>query len=328
MFRNRFFLFMAISLVLALLVFGAGYAMVQYLASSIIPRSKAEFLYIERGDSLSRVARKAAEIGLVEKPWHFKLVTRWRGVDRRMFAGEYAVEPNVALADVLNTILNQQTYKRRFVVPEGASSRDVIRILENSFGIEMAKELPLPREGSLLPETYFYERGERATDLIERMQRQMVLVSTKLWQNRSFDTPLKTLEEAIILASIIEKETGQSDERSLVSAVFLNRLEKGMRLQSDPTVIYGIAHGAALGRPLSRADLRKDTPYNSYRRSGLPPTPIANPGHASIKAALNPADVSYIYFVADGSGGHAFAETLGEHNQNVARWRQLELKRE
>lgn len=325
MFQSRFFMLLAVSVALVLLAFTTSYGVVHYLATSINPRTETRFLFIERGDSLSRVAQKAMDTGLVQAPWHFKLVTRWRGVDRQMFAGEYAIEPGASLRSALDLILSQQTFKRRLVVPEGASSSDLVAILENSFGVEMMG-LTVPDEGSILPETYFYERGESAKTLVQRMQRQMMQVSSELWQNRAFDSPLKTVEEAIILASIIEKETGQAEERPLVAAVFVNRLNRGMRLQSDPTVVYGISQGNPLGRALTRGDLRRDTPYNSYRRDGLPPTPIANPGRASLEAALNPATVPYLYFVADGSGGHAFAETLNEHNRNVARWRQLELK--
>jgi UPF0755 protein len=189
----------------------------------------------------------------------------------------------------------------------------------------LAGDVALPREGSLLPETYNVARGMMRTALVAKMMADQTRAIDALWPTRQKNLPFKTKKEALILASIVERETGVSSERPQVAAVFVNRLKKRMRLQSDPTIIYGLVGGkGALGRPIRRSEIRRKTAYNTYRINGLPPTPIANPGRASIAAVLNPADSKALYFVADGTGGHAFAETLEQHNKNVRRWRQIE----
>ena len=186
----------------------------------------------------------------------------------------------------------------------------------------------LPAEGSLAPDSYEVRKGDTRANVIERMQSAQEVLVAAAWAGRSEDLPLASAEEMLVLASIIEKETGVPEERGQVASVFVNRLNRGMRLQTDPTVIYGITEGkGVLGRGLRQSELRKATPWNTYVIEGLPPTPIANPGRASIEAAVNPDQSSYVFFVADGTGGHAFAETLDEHNANVAKWRQIEAER-
>jgi UPF0755 protein len=181
-----------------------------------------------------------------------------------------------------------------------------------------------PGEGELLPETYMFARGTTRTEIIERMRSDMAALLAELWESRQEGLPLESPEEALILASIIEKETAVPDEYGLVAGVFVNRLRRGMLLQTDPTVIYAITRGEGpLGRQLLRRDLEVDDPYNTYRYPGLPPGPIANPGRGALEAALDPAETDYLYFVADGTGGHAFARTLDEHNRNAARWRRI-----
>lgn len=321
--RNRFFSAFTILAAIMLLAFGIGHGLMRYIESQVIERDAAVLLYIEPGWTVRDVAKAAESLNLVKESWHFRLISRWKSADRFLFAGEYEITPDSSLRDVLEQIRSQQTYKRRLVIPEGASVREVEEIFSNSFGLDMSG-FQLPLEGSLLPETYFYERGTSANQLISRMQTAMTASLDTLWAVRAGDLPFYSADEALVLASIIEKETAVPKERRQVAAVFVNRLKRNMRLQTDPTVIYGITHGVPLGRPLSRSDLQTDTPYNTYLHRGLPPTPIANPGRASIEAALNPAVVSYLYFVADGTGGHAFATTLDEHNRNVARWRQIQ----
>jgi UPF0755 protein len=182
-----------------------------------------------------------------------------------------------------------------------------------------------PPQGSLLPETYFFENGETRAAMLARMQKAMTDALAELWPQRAENLPFDTPEQAVVLASIVEKETGVAAERPQVASVFVNRLRRGMPLQSDPTVIFALTGGEAdLGRPLLRADLQVDHPVNTYVVNGLPPTPIANPGRASLEAVLNPAETDFLYFVADGTGGHAFARTLAEHNRNVARWRAVQ----
>ena len=321
--RNRFFNAFAILIAVAALAFGTGFGAMRQIQGHVIQRESPVLLYIEPGWTVRDVARAAKRLNLVRHEWHFRLVSRWRSTDRLLFAGEYEVSPGASLADVMTQIMYQRTHKRKLVVPEGTSVREVAAIMEGSFGLDMAG-FQLPAEGSLLPDTYFYERGTTANQLIFRMQDAMMASLDELWSARAGDLPFYSTEDALVLASIIEKETAVPEERRQVAAVFVNRLKKNMRLQTDPTVIYGITHGLPLGRALTRSDLQTDTPYNTYRHRGLPPTPIANPGRASIEAALNPATVSYLYFVADGTGGHAFAVTLDEHNRNVARWRQIQ----
>lgn len=325
MMRNRFLFILTIIVATSLLLFGVGHGLLRHIVGASGTNSQTEYLIIEPGTSVNSVAVQAVELGMVTKAWHFKLVVRWRGLDRSLYAGEYVVPAHAALADVLTTIEKQDTFKRRFIVPEGASVADIEALLIETFGL-LSSGYIRPAEGSLLPETYYYERGDTAADLIGRMQEALQEEFDKLWRVRASDLPFTDQQQALVLASIVEKETGVASERSLVAAVFINRLKKNMRLQSDPTVIYGISAGAPLERALTRRDLRTDTPYNSYRRSGLPPTPITNPGRAAIAAVLNPANVPYLYFVADGTGGHAFAETLDEHNKNVARWRLIEKR--
>lgn len=210
------------------------------------------------------------------------------------------------------------------VVAEGATSWQAVTGL-NALDILEGEVTEIPAEGTLAPDSYEVRPGTEVAEVVERMQSAQARILAEAWAERADGLPLETPEEALILASIIEKETGVADERRQVASVFVNRLRQGMRLQTDPTVIYGVTEGkGVLGRGLRRSELDRPTPWNTYTIDGLPPTPIANPGRASIEAALNPAETEYTYFVADGTGGHAFATTLAEHNRNVARWREIE----
>lgn len=321
--RSRLSQSFILVIVAILWLFGVGHGLMRHIANTPHSRAADEILYIEPGAAVGQVAMEAARLGLVRAPWHFKLITRWKGLERSLYAGEYELPAGASLGEFLAQVALQNTFKRRIVVPEGASVAEITNLLQSGFGVDLRGYVP-PEEGTVLPETYFYERGDTAVAIVERMQQAFNIVFEEMWAARAPDLPYQSKKDAIILASIVEKETAVANERSLVAAVFTNRLRKGMRLQSDPTVVYGITGGLPLGRPITVGDLRSDTPYNSYRRSGLPPTAIANPGREAIMAALNPAASSFLYFVADGSGGHAFATTLEEHNRNVARWRQIE----
>ncbi len=223
-------------------------------------------------------------------------------------------------------VVAQLDTRYRITVAEGATSWQVWDALNRAEFLE--GDLPdVPDEGSLATESYEVRRGAQRAGLIDEMQRRQAAILAAAWENRAEGLPLASPEEALILASIVEKETGQPEERRQVASVFVNRLRAPMRLQTDPTVIYGITRGeGVLGRGLRRSELDAMTPYNTYRIDGLPPTPIANPGRASIEAALNPDDTPYLYFVADGTGGHAFATNLADHNRNVARWREIEAQ--
>lgn len=235
-------------------------------------------------------------------------------------AEEAAPAKYQAVADAVGT-------RFRVTLAEGATSWQVVEALKRADFLtgEVAE---VPGEGSLAPDSYEVRKGSARAELLTDMQEAQTSILTELWQSRQDGLPLETPEEALVLASIVEKETGQAEERGLVSSVFVNRLNQGMRLQTDPTVIYGITEGrGALGRGLRQSELRRATPYNTYVIEGLPPGPIANPGRDAIAAALNPEDSRYLFFVADGTGGHAFAETLAQHNENVAKWRQIEAER-
>ncbi|MGC9417798.1 MAG: endolytic transglycosylase MltG [Rhodovulum sp.] len=216
----------------------------------------------------------------------------------------------------------------RVTLAEGVTSWQVVEELKAADFLNGELE-ELPAEGTLAPDSYEVSEGTRRNELVAEMQARQSAILDELWADRADGLPIETPQDALILASIVEKETGVPEERRQVASVFVNRLRQGIRLQTDPTVIYGLTEGKApLGRGIRQSELRRETPWNTYVIAGLPPTPIANPGRASIEAALNPADTDYLFFVADGTGGHAFAQTLAEHNENVARWREIEAERQ
>jgi UPF0755 protein len=245
------------------------------------------------------------------------------GRDRDLRAGEYAFPARATPQGVIAMLAKGETVARRLTVAEGLTVSEIFDLLQSTEAL-VGDLPPPPEEGSLLPETYFYAYGDARVGLVRRMEEAMRATLDDLWSRRAEGLPFRTRREALILASIVDKETGVADERDKVAAVFINRLRRGMRLQADPTVIYGLTEGdGALGRELNRVDWEHDSAYNTYQVDGLPPGPIGNPGRASIEAVLRPANVDYLYFVADGSGGHAFARTLAEHNRNVAQWRKI-----
>lgn len=308
---------------LMMLVLVAAWLYLNSLANAAGPLNETKLFYIEPGSSLSEIAKNAEGQGLVKAAWQFKWIARLKRADRALYAGEYEAPANATISQILSIVASQKRFQRKLSVPEGLSVIQIEALLKASEGLDM-QGYERPKEGALLPETYFYERGDSVQKLINRMQQAMQSTLMQVWNLNSVSAPVDTPEDALILASIIEKETALAAERPLVAAVFANRLKQGMRLQSDPTVVYGLTQGLPLGRGITRADLRSETDFNTYRVKGLPPEPIANPGRASIEAAINPANVGYLYFVADGTGGHAFAETLDEHNRNVAHWRKIE----
>ena len=278
---------------------------------------------IVRGAGLRAIAASLAEADVVRYPLLFVAVAKWDESHDNLKAGEYNFPPRISPADVLAKIRSGRVVIRHITIPEGLASARIIELLAQAGGLTGALAAS-PPEGSLLPETYDYVWGNTRAGLIRRMAAAQKTALEALWRERQSGLPLTSQRDALILASIVEKETGAMPERARVAAVFLNRLRHGMRLQSDPTVIYALTSGKGpLGRNLSRVDLAIDHPYNTYRIKGLPPGPITNPGRAAITAVLNPANGTELYFVADGRGGHAFAKTLREHNRNVAQWRRL-----
>jgi UPF0755 protein len=292
------------------------------------PSVSETVVVLPRGAGLDEITARLKAAGVIERPWLFRLAVRLKGQDRALKAGEYAFPAGATPASVINMLARGETVPRRLTVAEGLTVVEVIRLLAETDGL--SGELPEPPpEGSLLPETYFYALGDERAELVRRMQQGMRRLLDELWPGRAEALPLADRQQALVLASIVDKETGVAGERGAVAAVFYNRLRNGMRLQSDPTVIYGLTRGnGPLDRELTRADWLHDSPYNTYRIEGLPPGPIGNPGRAALEAALNPDDVDYLYFVADGSGGHAFGRTLDEHNRNVAKWRRIKNGRQ
>ena len=292
------------------------------------PLAESRTLIIPKGSGLAEIARQLEAAGVIDRPLVFRLGVRRDGLARSLRAGEYEFPAHISMRDAARLLGSGRTVRRRLTVAEGLTASQVLALVRGADGLEGQVPDAGIREGSLLPETYFYGWGDSRSDIVRRMREAMAATVARLWQNRAEGLAVNSPREAVILASIIEKETGLAAERPRVSAVFHNRLRRGMRLQSDPTVVYALTHGAGpLGRPLTRADLAVTSPFNTYVHGGLPPGPIANPGIASIEAALNPARTRDLYFVADGNGGHLFARTLAEHNRNVARWRRLQRDR-
>lgn len=238
--------------------------------------------------------------------------------------GEYAFHKNASLRDVIGTIVEGKVVQHAVTIPEGLTSEQIVaRVTENEIFAGSVREMP--REGTLLPETYKFPRGTTRESVIQRMQQTQKRVLAEIWERRNPDTPLKSPEQLVTLASIVEKETGRADERTRVASVFINRIRQKMKLQSDPTIIYGLAGGkGTLGRPIKRSEIQQPSPYNTYVIEGLPPGPIANPGRASLEATANPARTRDLFFVADGSGGHSFSESYDVHQRSVARLRAIE----
>ncbi len=293
------------------------------------PGPLAEPLRIDvaRGERFASVVERLEDDGAISSGFIFRMGARYTGSDDGLKFGEYEIPAGASMASILELLNRGGNVFRQIVVPEGWTSWQVVEMLRAQE--ELTGEIPeIPAEGSLAPAGYDYQKGDSRAGILERMHDKQLEYLAEAWIQRDPDLPLGTPEELLVLASIVEKETGLAEERGLVASVFVNRLERGMRLQTDPTVIYGITKGeGTLGRGLRRSELNAPTEYNTYVIDGLPPTPIANPGREAIMATANPPDSPFLFFVADGTGGHAFAETLEEHNQNVAVWRRLEAER-
>ena len=306
---------------LAVILVLAGWLYVRSEFDKPGPARSERSLVLPQGLGAWDIADRLADAGVIDDPTLFVAGLWLEDRQHALKAGEYAFESLITPRGVMEKLVAGDTVVRRLTVAEGMTSAEIVAALGAAPGLT-GEIADVPAEGSLLPETYHYALGDSRTALIERMERAMAGLVEELWQGRDPQVGLDNAREAVVLASVVEKETATAEERPLIAGVFLNRLRTGMRLQSDPTVIYALTGGeGSLGRPLTRADLKVESPYNTYRRGGLPLGPIANPGRAALAAVLHPAETSALYFVADGSGGHAFAETLDEHNRNVARWR-------
>ncbi len=305
-------------------VFGAVFvwAYAQFVRTG--PLAAPKTVIIPRGAGLDDIAAQLAGAGVLSDPLIFRIGAWLAGRDKSLRAGEYMFAARISPRQAVALLQRGKTVVRRLTVAEGLTTAQILAQLKRTEGLEGDIPSP-PGEGTLLPETYHFSYGERRDAMVARMREAMGETFARLWESRAPGLPLKTPREALILASIVEKETALPDERGRIAAVFLNRLAKGMRLQSDPTVVYALTGGLGpLGRPLTRADLKTPSPFNTYLIDGLPPGPVSNPGRAAMAAVLDPPETDDLYFVADGAGGHVFARTLGEHNRNVVRWRKIQ----
>ena len=283
-------------------------------------------ILINRGAGSGQVAYQLANAGIIRYPWLFKIAARLKGLDKNLKAGEYLFAAHISMADVLSQMSRGEVLYRKLTLPEGLTTAQMLNIIrDNEF---LSGEITEnPAEGSLLPETYSFFRGDSRDSIIVQAKEAMQSALSEVWAKRDETVPVKNVQELLILASIVEKETGVADERPLVASVFVNRLRKGMRLQTDPTVIYALTGGKTeLERVLTKRDLLIDNPYNTYKYYGLRPAPICNPGRAALEAAAHPEISNYLYFVANGTGGHNFAASLNEHNRNVSSWKKQRQK--
>lgn len=317
------FVLRVLVLLLLLALVGAGAA--GWVYSRFIgpgPLAASTAVIIPKGGNIAEVLVRQGVVGQAEV---FKIGVRLFGPHATFKAGEYLFPAKVSPRDAAAILASGKTVVRRLTIAEGLTTTQVLAQIKATDGLDGALPEALPGEGELLPETYHFSYGDGRKEMVRRMSESMDRTLKELWENRAPDLPFKTQEEALVLASIVEKETGLPAERPRIAGVFINRLRKAMKLQSDPTVIYGITNGSGpLERALSRADLKEATAYNTYAIDGLPPGPICNPGRDALAAVLRPAATEELYFVADGTGGHVFARSLDEHNRNVARWRKLQ----
>jgi UPF0755 protein len=296
------------------------------------PLEKAKVIVIPKLEGSLEIAARLEREGVVSDRRLFTAGYRWLQLlawfegDKalQLKAGDYEVRPNASVRELVDLICEGKTVTYKVTVPEGLTSQQIVDRLQADPNLS-GEITAMPTEGSLLPETFVTQRGVARQSVLDSMAAESRKLVERLWAQRKKDLPVKTWEEAVILASIVEKETGRNDERDRVAAVFINRLRQNMRLQSDPTILYGLFGGKVVwGRPIQRTEIGQKTAHNTYQIDGLPPTPICNPGRHSIEAVLQPRESRELYFVADGSGGHAFAATLKDHNANVQKWRLVE----
>jgi UPF0755 protein len=284
---------------------------------------------VRNGAGVNEIASSLERNDIITDSRVFRGMSRIYLKDAVLKAGEYEIRAGASMHDILELLQSGKSILYSVSVPEGLTVKQVFQRLTDDPVLEGDLPGDLPQEGTLMPDTYKFSRGTKRADVLQQMLAAQKALVKQIWEKRDDDLPIASPEELVTLASIVEKETGRADERPRVASVFINRLEKKMRLQSDPTIIYGIfgGDGKPADRPILQSDIEKQTPYNTYVIRGLPPTPIANPGRAALEAVANPSRTSDLYFVADGTGGHAFAETLDEHNANVRRWRKLEAEK-
>ena len=294
------------------------------------PLQTADTILVRPNSSVSEIADQLERNGMITDARIFRLGLRAHGKDGELKAGEYQIDARASMSDIMDIMVEGRSILHSMTIPEGLTVVQAFRRIEETE--ELSGEMPeeIPEEGSLAADTIRFTRGMERQEVVDRLMADQEALVESIWERRAPDLPIDDINEFVTLASIVEKETGRADERSRVASVFINRLERGMRLQSDPTILYGIfgGEGKPSDRPIYRSDIDKPTPYNTYTINGLPPGPIAIPGRASLEAVANPSQTDDLYFVADGTGGHVFATTLEEHNENVARWRQVQREQQ
>lgn len=294
-------------------------------------------IVVPSGANIGGVAELLSYQGVIKGVIHglvFENIGRLTGMSEKIKAGEYQIPAHASMREILDLMVAGKVLQRNVTIREGLTSYEALEILKTVKELKFS-DIEVPTEGSLLPETYSYTKNENAKEIIHRMQAAMQSALDELWATRAENLPFESKEQALTLASIVEKETGKPEERARVAGVFINRLRQGVPLQTDPTVIYAMTGGrpknngqGPIGRRLLKKDLELDSPYNTYLHTGLPPGPIGNPGRAALEAVLHPETHEYLYFVADGTGGHVFSKTLSEHNQNVNKWRVIRKNQE
>jgi len=331
--RNQVVVFanFVLSLVIFITIVGVGlfwYGKTEFEGPG--PLDRTTDYMVREGAGLNEIAAGLERQGIIANQRIFSLGAKGKLGDDTLKAGEYEIKAHASMRDIVELMQSGKSILHSFTVPEGQTVQQVFDRLRNAEMLTGDLPAEMPAEGALLPETYKYSRGTTRAEIVEQMVKAQTRALEQVWELRAPDLPLASPEELVILASIVEKETAKADERPRVAGVFINRLNQGIRLQSDPTIIYGLFGGAGkpADRPIYKSDIDKPTPYNTYVIDGLPPTPIANPGREAMEAVANPSRTKDLYFVADGTGGHAFAETLDEHNTNVARWRRLQTEQE
>ena len=320
-----------VALAIALAILSAGVIEWVYAGFTapgpVAPHGSETVVLIKSGTGLHGVAQTLADAGVVLKPDIFQFGVRLHDETSALKAGEYAIPSHASMYDIMNILIAGRSIEHKLTVAEGLTSQMAYDLVKDD-PVLTGDAGPLPPEGVLLPETYLFSRGATRGEIVADMQKAQRDLLDELWAKRAPNLPIKSKEEAVILASIVEKETALPAERPHIASVFVNRLRLGMKLQSDPTIIYGITKGYPLGRRIRQSEIDRATPYNTYAIAGLPPQPICNPGKDSIAAVLNPADTEDLYFVADGSGGHVFAATAAEQAKNVAQWRKIEKEQQ
>ena len=285
---------------------------------------------VRSGEGVAQIARRLETQGMIRDARIFRLISRLNGTDQSIKAGQYVLQPRLSANEILQKLVEGDVVQLRLTIPEGLTTAQIFRRIAASDLLQGDMPEVRPAEGSLLPDTYIFDAGTSRQALIDRMAAAQTRLLADLWPERQADLPVRSPAEAVILASIVEKETGRAEERPLIAGLFTERLRRGMRLESDPTIIYGVSQGEPLlnrrgeRRTLYRSEIDRRTDWNTYQIDGLPKTPICNPGREAIEAVLNPPETDYIFFVADGTGGHKFARTYREHQRNVAAYRAYE----